>query len=525
MNNNRFFIFLPFLLALMFAGGMWLQKFLSPAANGYAKLSKYDEITNLISERYVEAINIDSLTDEMMPFLFEKLDPHSSYISAEDYRDLTDPIRGSFEGIGVQFNIQNDTVVIVQVLRGGPSEKLNIHAGDRIVTVNDSTIAGNGITNEKVVKLLKGPSGTKVSVGIKRFGIEELIPFKITRGAIPIESVTSAYMFDEQTGYIAFDCFSQTTYDEFVSAVRKLRQQGAENLIVDLRDNGGGLLFTVVDLTNEFLEKGDTIVFTKGRNTNANYFCAEGDGMFKELNVCVLINEYSASASEIFAGAMQDNGRGTIIGRRSYGKGVVNEDFPLNDGSTIRLSTKKFYTPSGRCIQKPYNGCLKDYDKELVDRFTRGELSDADSINFPDSLQFVTRTGKIVYGGGGIMPDVFVPLDTTSYSKDFQQITNRGLLFEYAFNFSDKQRTYLESLSKKDALDFCTKNITFNKVISYAENKNITFKNTWTDKEIQLIEKLTRCYTMRNIFGNEYFYELYNVDDETILRAIEEFKK
>lgn len=509
----------------MFAGGMWLQRFLTPSGNEYAKLSKYDEITNLISEHYVEALNIDSLTEKMMPFLFEKLDPHSAYIFADDYRDLTDPIRGSFEGIGVQFNIQNDTVVIVQVLRGGPSEKLNVHAGDRIVTVNDSIIAGNGITNEKVVKLLKGPSGTKVSVGIKRFGNEELIPVEITRGAIPIESVTASYMFDDHTGYIAFDCFSQTTYDEFVGAVRKLRQQGAENLIVDLRDNGGGLLFTVVDLANEFLEKGDTIVFTKDRNSDANYFCAEGNGMFRDLNVCVLINEYSASASEIFAGAMQDNGRGVVIGRRSYGKGVVNEDFPLKDGSTIRLSTKKFYTPSGRCIQKPYNGCLKDYDKELVDRFTRGELTDADSINFPDSLQFVTRTGKIVYGGGGIMPDVFVPLDTTAATKDFQQISNRGLLFEFAVNFSDKNRTYLESLSKEAALNFCIKNITFNTVIAYAESKNITFNNTLTDKEKSHIEKLTRCYTMRNIFGNECFYELYNVDDETILRAINEFKK
>ena len=523
--KNKIVILLPFLLALAFACGVWFCgafKFSGPLPQQPSKIS---EILQLIEREYVEDINIDSLTNDFLPDLFEKLDPHSSYISSEAYRDLTDPIRGSFEGIGVQFNIQNDTVVIVQVIHGGPSERLNILAGDRIVTVNDTVIAGNGITNEKTVKLLKGPSGTKVKVGIKRNGVEDLIPFEITRGAIPITSIDASYMIDDKTGYVSLNCFSQTTYDEFMEAVSKLRSQGMKNIIVDLRENGGGLLYTVVDLSNEFLEEGDIIVFTKGRNSQPEYYKADGMGTCKDLKIAVLVNEYSASASEIFAGAMQDNSRGIVVGRRTYGKGCVNEDFTLHDSSVIRLTIKKFYTPSGRCIQKPYNGSLTDYDRELVDRYARGELLDADSINFPDSLRYTTRSGKVVYGGGGIMPDVFVPMKEKSYSPLFWNLSSRGIIHNFAFAFSDKHRQILKTQSKDAIVRFTEKNATVEDLLKLAKTCGVEVSEKLNAEEYALAKKFICCYVVRNILSDQEFLELFNSDDATILKALEELEK
>ncbi len=523
--NNRLRILLPLLIAVAFAGGMFLQRqFTTVPRKGIQPTSKIEEILQLIRNNYVENINIDSISDSLMSPLFEKLDPHSSYITTDNYREMIDPILGSFDGIGVQFAIQNDTIVIVQVIHGGPSEKLDIHAGDRIVSVNDSIIAGNGITNEKTIKLLKGPRGTKVKVGIKRIHTPELLTFEITRDAIPITSIETAYMIDNAIGYIAIDCFSQTTHEEFLSAVSKMKQQGLQKLIVDLRDNGGGLLYTSIDLANEFLSQGDTIVFTKGKKEPAEYFTAEGNGTCKNIELVVLINEYSASASEIFAGAMQDNGRGTIVGRRSYGKGVVNEDFVLRDSSVVRLSTKKFYTPSGRCIQKPYNGKLSDYDRELVDRYSHGEMYEADSVHFPDSLKFTTKTGKTVYGGGGIMPDIFVALDTTVYSQFFQELTNKNIVYNYAFEFTDQNREMLSSQGNaKEIQNICNKMFSLDKVYKDAENQNIK-KGKLSNFEADWERKLFCCYVIRSILGDNEFYKLYNTDDKTIQKAVELLK-
>lgn len=521
--NKKLAILLPLLFALCFAGGMWLQKHFSTPLPSIDFLKKNDskisEVLNLVSRNYVEDVNLDSISEDLLPLLFEKLDPHSSYISSEEYRDIIDPIRGSFEGIGVQFNIQKDTIVIVQVLKGGPSEKLNIKAGDRIVTVNDSVVAGNGITNEKTIKLLKGPSGTVVKVGIKREGIKDLIPFEITRGSVPIASVDAAYMIDDKTGYVAISCFSQNTLEEFLSAIQSFRDKNPlENLIVDLRENGGGLLFTAIDLASEFLKTGDTIVFTKGRNSAPDYYTSIGSGSCENLNLVVLINEYSASASEIFAGAMQDNGRAVVVGRRSFGKGVVNEDFPLRDSSFIRLTTKKFYTPCGRCIQKPYNGHLTDYDKELVDRYSHGELLEVDSINFPDSLKFTTRAGKIVYGGGGIMPDVFVPIDTISYSEMFRQMTIDGYIYNYAFSFAERNRSRLNTMGFREAYSDCLRHINWNDIYS---NYGKKCDDKCSQSEIEHLVNLTCAYVVRDIFGENAFYEIYNLDDKTIQKAIE----
>lgn len=519
--NNKLSIWLPLLLALAIVGGMFLQRELNPIKrNGNAVFSKYDEIAEYIAANYVDDVNIDSLTETLLPQLFEKLDPHSSYITTSAYRDMIDPILGSFDGIGVQFEIQNDTVVIIQIIPGGPSEKLNIKAGDRIVTVNNSIIAGKGITNEKTIALLKGPRGTKVTVGIKRHSSKNLIPIEITRGQVPITSVNASYMIDDKTGYIALDCFSQATHDEFMAAMSKLTAQHMQNLIIDLRENGGGLLFTAIELANEFLKKGDTIVFTKGRNTAPEYYVTEGLGKYTKMNLCVLINEYSASASEIFSGAMQDNGRATIVGRRSYGKGVVNEDFVLRDSSVIRLTTKKFYTPSGRCIQKPYNGKLLDYDNELTKRFAHGEMYDADSINFPDSLKFTTKTGKTVYGGGGIMPDIFVPLDTTKYSIGFTLITEQSVIYDMAFDFTDKHREKLSHMSSEEIQAFCNKQFSITEVC-----KSVSATCKITQQEKELAKKLFRCYVVRNILGYNTFSKAYNADDKTIQAALHELER
>ena len=514
---------MPLLLAVAIVGGMFIQRQFNTKTENVENtipLSKFDEIAEYISLNYVDNIDIDSLTNELLPQLFEKLDPHSSYITTSEYRDMIDPILGSFDGIGVQFEIQNDTVVIIQVIPGGPSEKLNIKPGDRIVTVNDTTIAGKGITNEKTIALLKGPRGTKVKIGIKRHNIKNLIPIEIKRGQVPITSVNASYMIDDKTGYIGLDCFSQSTHDEFMAAMSKLSAQHMQNLIIDLRENGGGLLFTAIDLANEFLNEGDTIVFTKGRNTMPEYYVAESLGKYHKMKLCVLINEYSASASEIFAGAMQDNGRAVIVGRRSYGKGVVNEDFVLRDSSVIRLTTKKFYTPSGRCIQKPYNGKLADYDNELTKRFAHGEMYEADSINFPDSLKYTTKTGKTVYGGGGIMPDIFVPLDTAKYSKDFSTITEKSIIYDMSFQFTDKYRDQMTKMNSKEIQAFCDTNFSLQNVYKAA---GCQCKITQQEKD--LAKKLFRCYVVRNILGYNAFSEAYNSDDKTIQAALHQLEK
>ena len=527
--SRKLTVALPLLISLAFAAGMLVQKLFSPVeyVRMTPKNAKMTRIMELIADEYMEDVDIDSLTEEMLPLLFEKLDPHSLYISANDYQDMMDPIMGSFEGIGVQFNIQNDTIVVVQVIHGGPSEKLHIQSGDRIVTVNDSVVAGNGITNEKTIKLLKGPKGSKVRVGIKRADIADLLSFEITRDAVPITSIDAAYMADETTGYVAISRFSQNTIDEFLSAVSKLRTKNMKNIIVDLRDNGGGLLFAAVNLANEFLKAGDTIVYTQGKNSKPEYYVAEGDGSCGDLNLAVLIDENSASASEIFAGAIQDNGRGLVVGRRSFGKGVVNEDFQLNDKSVVRLSIKKFYTPSGRCIQKPYNGNIDDYEKELLNRYTHGELNFADSVIFPDSLKFTTRTGKTVYGGGGIMPDVFVPIDSSTFSDSYLKIMNSGLVYDFAFAFSEKKRSILQFIEPHDMYKMLTKAITMEKIEQYAKEHaktSLLLDKSAPRSEIQRVETLARCYVIRDVYGDSAFYEMYNADDETIKKALESFK-
>ena len=403
-----------------------------------------------IEQLYVDSVDRDKLAENAITGLLEKLDPHSAYLTPEEVKETNEPLQGNFDGIGIQFNMMTDTLYVIQVISGGPSEKVGILPGDKIIFVNDTLIAGVKMKNSVVMSKLKGPKGTVVRVKVLRKGAPQLLEFKIIRDKIPVYSVLASYMIDKKTGYIKIDRFAATTYDEFKEALAKLQKQGMENLIMDLQDNGGGYLTAAVEIANEFLKPGSLIVYTEGLNQKRDDARSDNSGTFRNGKLVILVNEYSASASEIVSGAIQDWDRGVLVGRRTFGKGLVQRPIPLPDGSMIRLTTARYYTPTGRSIQKPYTkGDLESYSKELADRYNRGEMISADSIHFPDSLKYNTLIKKrIVYGGGGIMPDYFIPLDTASAlsvassTPLYREIFNRGIIYKYV-------RTLIEANRKK----------------------------------------------------------------------------
>jgi carboxyl-terminal processing protease len=459
--------------------------------------------------------------------LIAKLDPHSVYIPAKDLEVVNSELEGSFTGIGVQFNIQNDTVMIISVISGGPSEKVGLLAGDRIITVNDSAFTGKSITNERVMKKLRGPAKTKVTLGIKRNGTPEILKFTITRGDIPVNSVDIAYMIDKETGLIKVNKFATTTYSEFLNAIANLRAKGARKYIIDLRENSGGLMDQAINMVNEFLPAGELIVYAQGKAYPRFDAKSDGKGSCIKNPVVVLIDEFSASASEIFAGAIQDNDRGLIIGRRSFGKGLVQQQMPLSDGSALRLTVARYYTPSGRSIQKPYQrGKSEDYDRELMERFLHGEFFSVDSIHNSDSLVYKTKRGKKVFGGGGIMPDIFVARDTSEYSPYLTKIINYGYLYQFAFKYTDQNRDKLKSFKNwQEMKNYLEKQNLLADFVKFAETKGV--KSSTSDLNISknYIFHLLNAYITRNILGDEGFYPLYFQRDETVLRALEEIKK
>ena len=525
--KKSIYIFLPLIIGISISIGFILANVLgtNPSFKTNKAEDKLSNLIDLIETEYADSISRNALIESIIPIVLEKLDPHSSYIVPEEYNDVHDPMMGSFEGIGVQFNIQNDTIVVVQVIPGGPSELVKIQAGDRIVKINDSIVAGKHITNNKVMKLLKGPKGTKVKVSIKRHGKVKLIDFVISRDKIPIYSVDASYLLNPKTGYIKISRFAITTPEEFTKHLQMLRAKGITKLVIDLRENGGGILNSAIFLANEFLQKGDLIVYTKGKNYKRFDYKADGKGSCKDLQLAVLINEFSASASEVFAGAIQDNDRGVIVGRRSFGKGFVNRDFMFADSSMIRLTIQKFYSPSGRCIQKPYNNGNEAYENELINRMKNGELQKAESISFPDSLKYKTKKGKIVYGGGGIMPEFFIPIDTIGYSNYYSLLINKGILYDFAFDFADIHRAKL--LSCKSAAE-CISYLEHNKVIShltgYATNKGIPFNSKEFLVSKELIETQLYASIARNIFPETMFYQILNRNDATIKEALQELQ-
>ncbi len=489
--------------------------------------NKIGEVLNLIDKQYVDTVNSDSITEELMIDLIAKLDPHSVYIPAKELETVNSELEGSFSGIGVQFNIQNDTVMIISVISGGPSEKVGLMAGDRIVSVNDTAFTGKSVTNERVMKKLRGPAKTKVTLGVKRNGTSEILKFTITRGEIPVNSIDIAYMIEKETGFIKVNKFAATTYSEFLNAIAKLRAEGAQKYIIDLRENSGGLMDQAIIMVNEFLPAGNLIVYAQGKAYPRFDAKSDGKGSCIKNQVVVLIDEFSASASEIFAGAIQDNDRGIIIGRRSFGKGLVQQQMPLSDGSALRLTVARYYTPSGRSIQKPYErGKTDDYDRDLMERFLHGEFFNVDSIHNSDSLVYKTKGGKTVFGGGGIMPDIFVARDTSQYSSYLTKIINYGYLYQFAFKYTDQNRENLKNYKNwKDMKSYLEKQNLLDQFVKFAQTKGVIPNNSELNVSKNYILHLLHAYISRNILGDDGFYPIYFQKDETVIRALNEIRK
>jgi len=463
----------------------------------------------------------------MMIDLIAKLDPHSVYIPAADLENVNSELEGSFSGIGVQFNIQNDTVMIVSVISGGPSEKVGLLAGDRIVQVNDTVFVGKKVTNEKVMKKLRGPANTQVKLGVKRQGTKEILKYTVTRGQIPVNSVDVAYMIEPGVGFIKVSKFASTTYTEFLNAIADLRAKGAKRYIIDLRENSGGFMDQAINMVNEFLPANQMIVYSEGKAYPRFEAKSDGKGSCIGSPVVVMIDEFSASASEIFAGAIQDNDRGIIVGRRSFGKGLVQQQFNLSDGSAIRLTVARYFTPSGRSIQKPYvKGNTEDYEKDILNRYLHGEFDSKDSIQVADSLKFKTLKGRTVYGGGGIMPDIFVPRDTSEYTPYLNRIVNYGYLYQFAFQYTDKNRQKLNAIKGWQNMDkyLDSQNI-LNQFTTFAASKGVKPDSKQIAISKKFILTQLKAYITRNIQGDEGFYPLFYKDDKTVKTALEAVKK
>ncbi len=523
---------MPLLIAVCIVAGMYIGWYYGIQQAGssqyiiYPRTDKLTSIINYVARKYVDPVNKDELIEKAIPKILEELDPHSQYIPASDFQNLNEPLEGKFFGIGVQFNILNDTLIVIKPVSNGPSEKVGILPGDRFILVNNDTVAGVKMPSDSIVKRLKGPQGTTVKVGVLRKSVKDIIYFTITRDEIPLYSVDVAYMITKKTGYIKINTFSATTYDEFVLAIKKLYGKGMQKLILDLRGNGGGLLNIAVNMIDEFLDEGKLIVYTEGNALARENFTSTKGGLCTNIEVAVLMDETSASASEIVAGALQDNDRALIIGRRSFGKGLVQEQNKMSDGSAIRLTIARYYTPTGRCIQKSYSKGADEYYNELLERYNNGEFMVQDSTQFSDSLKFTTPGGRIVYGGGGIMPDIFVPLDTNGISNYYINIRNRGLIYRYALEYTDIYRKKLNKFKTLDELKkFLISNKTMAKFIVFATKNGVpeNKKEIKTSKEI--IECQLYAYIARNIFDNDGYYPLIEKIDNTLQKAINELEK
>ena len=515
--------FSPIVFALILVFGILLGNSLNFETFHSNDLNKFNLVLSQLEEAYVDSINKDDLIEEAVTNLLKNLDPHSYYIKAKDLPSINEPMEGSFDGIGVEFNLIKDTILVVAPISGGPSQSVGIFSGDKIISVNGKTIAGTGLKNEDVFKLLRGKRGTKVNVGILRKGYRELLEFEITRDKIPIYSVDVSYMIDPELGYIKINRFAANTYKEFINASKKLLDNGMKKLVLDLRNNPGGYLDAAINISNEFLDDNLLIVYTNNRLGDKKEYYSNQKGLLINTPVIVIIDEGSASASEIVAGALQDNDKGTIVGRRSFGKGLVQEQFECSDGSAFRITTQKYHTPTGRCIQRPYKkGKSDDYASELIDRMNSGELINKDSIVFNDSLKFITPNGKIVYGGGGIMPDIFVPLDTNSYHPAISEAIRKDLIRQFAFNYTNQYRSELESQELSNFIAFFELNINELKNLElYFNSFNVKlsiFELSKIDKDILTTQ--VKAYIARNIWNDDGFFPVIHTIDNTFQKAI-----
>lgn len=526
--------YIPIIIAVSIVAGIFIGTFYAnrfsentPGLGGIQPgTNKLNGLLRIVNDQYVDTVNMAELVEEAMPQILNELDPHSSYIPAKDLQAVNDDLAGSFSGIGVQFTIQQDTIHISDVISGGPSEKVGLMPGDRIVEIDDSAFVGKIVTNNESMKRLKGPKGSEVKLGVFRPGEKELLHFTIIRGDIPNKSIKAAYMIDEKYGYMNIEKFGETTYPEMLIALAQLHQQNCEGLIVDLRGNTGGYMGAAIQMVNEFLPKGRLIVYTEGRKSPRENYPSNGTGSSQEMPIVVLLDEGSASASEIFAGAIQDNDRGTIIGRRSFGKGLVQQPIEFNDGSAIRLTIARYYTPSGRCIQKPYKkGNDAQYNMDLLTRYEHGEFFSKDSIKQDESQIYYTSIGRPVYGGGGIMPDIFVPQDTTGVTSYFTMAANRGLTIQFSFQYTDQNRQKLSKYKTGEELlkYLKTQNI-LEKFARFAESKGLKRRNLLMYKSKKLFDRNLYGNIIYNMLNMEEYLKFLNQSDPTVLKALEVLK-
>jgi carboxyl-terminal processing protease len=484
---------------------------------------KLGSVIDYIESQYVESVDKKELEDKALTALLHSLDPHSDYIPASEFQEVNEPIQGNFEGIGVEFNIFNDTITVVTPISGGPAQKAGVLPGDKIIFVEKKKIAGVKITNKEVFGLLRGKKGTTVQVSVLRRGDEALQQITIERDEIPLNSVEVSYMLNKEIGYVKISRFAMNTHEEFVAAYTQLLREGMKKMVLDLRGNPGGVLPAAVNICDEFLSKGYTIVYTEGKASSKRYHKSTAEGKFENNPVVILIDEGSASASEIVAGALQDNDRASIVGRRSFGKGLVQEQMDLDDGSAIRLTVARYYTPTGRCIQKPYGENNESYYEEEYNRLEKGELFSADSIKFPDSLKYRTPSGKVVYGGGGIMPDVFVPFDTSFSSSFLSKIIYGGWLNNFAFQYSDKNRdelrTYISGINFSEEFNVSAE--LMNEFLAYLEKNKVKKDEAGLRRSGNRIRLLLKAYIGRNIFNDTGYYAVINQEDKTLKKAME----
>lgn len=535
-NRTRFSIYLPIILALVLIFGIWLGSKLSFIKNDKienilfvkpANRDKVNDLINYVEQDYVDSVSREDLTNDAIEGVLDNLDPHSTYIAAEDFHEMEDQLNSNFEGIGIQFRIEKDTIMVIQTIPGGPSEKAGLLAGDRIVLINDSIFAGTGITNKIAVSQLKGPRGSEVKVSIARHGLTDLIDFTLIRDIIPTYSIDIAYMVDDTVGYIKLSRFADHTYEELVHALQRLEGEGMSRLILDLRGNTGGYLKASIRISDEFLPDGQLIVYTEGNSRPNNYAYATKKGNFEQNGLVILIDESSASASEIVAGAIQDNDRGLIVGRRSFGKGLVQEQLTFSDGSAVRLTVARYHTPTGRSIQRPYDNGTKEYYEELYERFASGEMENPDSIAFSDTIKYYTPAGKVVYGGGGIMPDVYVALKANEKDKLYNRLIHQNVLFGFAFDFTDKNRAELSQYKTVEdfVISFKLDDALFDEFLEHIRSEGITY----TRKELRNSEKkikiLLKAYIGRNLLDDEAFYPIYHEVDKIFQLALDTIRK
>ena len=518
-------IWLPLAIALSAVVGIFIgSRFTTPDKPVADNDRKLNAILNLIANDYVDTTNLKDLIEMSIPEILSNLDPHTSYFSAEELKAATDDLNGSFSGIGIQFMLINDTINVVEVIPGGPSEKVGLLPGDRIITIDDSTATGEKMTNGAVMKRIRGDKGSQVKLGVMRQNSDKVLTYTVTRGDIPVNTVDAYYMIDKVTGYVKVNQFGRHTYDEFLTAMASLQDDGAKRFIIDLRGNGGGFMEMAELMVNEFLPADQPIVFTRGRyKRDDSEVWSDGSGSFQDAEVAVLIDEFSASASEIFAGALQDNDRGLIVGCRSFGKGLVQKEFVLPDSSAIRLTTARYYTPSGRCIQKDYKEGMLDYEKELINRYSNGELYSADSMKIDKSQVFTTLiTGRTVYGGGGIVPDIFVARDTSGISSYYIDVVNAGLLQRFAFTYCNNNRETLNNM--EDYMQFLRLAPSDDAIVrdfaDYASSNGVAPRWYYINQSHDLIVTNLKALIARDIFGAEAYYSIVNRNDKTVQEAL-----